>query len=87
MFIKTEQSVPADTFLIIPETAKNRDMPTTGEVFAIGGRRITKKGLIVEHDFRVGDRVLFKKFTGLWIDFRGHRFIQISQGDIEAILE
>src|SRR5688572_28411106 len=87
VFIKPEQSVPAETFLHIPESAKNNDMPDRGTIFAIGGRRITKKGVVLEHEFKVGDRVLFRKFSGLWQDIRRHRLISVEQKDIEAILE
>ncbi len=87
VFIRPETSLPAETFLHIPESAKNRDMPDKGTIFAIGGRRITKKGVVLDHEFKVGQRVLFKKFSGLWQDIRGHRLISVDQKDIEAILE
>jgi len=87
VFIMPDPVVPAKTFLAIPERAMNRDMPDTGTVFAIGGRRITRKGVVVDHEFKVGDRVLFRKFSGLWVDVRGHKLIQIGQNDVEAILE
>lgn len=86
VFILPEQSRPAETFLFVPETSLNRDMPNIGTVFAIGGRRITKKGVTVEREFKVGDRVLFRKFSGLWVDVRGHKLIQIGPEDVEAIL-
>lgn len=87
VFIRPDISVPAETFLHIPESAKNRDMPDRGTVFAIGGRRITKKGVVLEHEFKQGDKVIFKKHSGLWVDVRGHRLIQVENNDILAILE
>ena len=86
VFIRPEQTVPAETFLHIPEAYKNRDMPDRGTVFAIGGRRITKKGVVLDHEFKVGDRVQFKKHSGLWVDVRGHKLIQVSGQDILAVI-
>lgn len=86
VFINPEETKPADTNLVLPETSCNREMPCIGEVFAIGGRRITKKGVVLDHEFKVGDRVFFRKYSGVWVDIRGHKLIQIEQKDVEAIL-
>lgn len=86
VFVLPEMSKPAETCLHLPESSLNRDMPNIGRVFAIGGRRITKKGVTVDHEFKRGDRVMFRKFTGLWVHVRGHKLIQVGANDIEAIL-
>lgn len=87
VFILPEEHTPVESsIIIVPESMKGRDMPDRGIVFAIGGRRITRKGIVVEHEFKKGDRVLFPKFVGLWVEIRGHRLIQIAAKDISAIL-
>ncbi len=86
VLIVPEEYKPVETNLVLPQTACGRDMPQIGRVLAIGGRRITKKGVVLENEFKVGDRVFFRKFSGLWIDFRGHKLIQIAHSDILAIL-
>lgn len=72
--------------IITPQTSRDRDIPSTGVVAAVGGARITKKGVRVEPEFKVGDKIVFRKFCGLLVDIRGKRFIQIKQHDVEAIL-
>lgn len=79
--------VKPKTFLHVPESAMNRDMPSEGTVFAIGGRRITKKGVVIDHDFKVGDHVIFRRFSGLWVNIRGHKLIQVGMNDVEAIVQ
>lgn len=72
--------------IFIPEQIRNRDMPSIGTVLAIGGRLKTKKGVLVEPEFKPGDKVLFRKFSGLFVDFRGKRFVQVKIHDIEAVI-
>jgi len=74
------------TTLFVPESSKNREMPQQGFVVSVGGRKITKKGVVVEHDFKIGDKVLFRKFSGLWMEVEGKKLIHIGLGDIEAVL-
>jgi len=85
VLIRPEPVVPRETFLALPETACNRDMPCFGTVLAIGGRRITRKGVVLEHEFKIGDRVFFPKFIGLWVNIRGQQLIQVEQKDVAAV--
>lgn len=73
--------------IIIPETVKGRDMPHMGTVAFMNGARITKKGVKVLADFKPGDKVLFRKFSGLFVEHEGKRFVQVPFGDVMAILE
>ena len=75
-----------ETFLYLPDIAKKRDMPQEGVVFAIGGSPMNKKGIVFKPDFKVGDNVLFRKFSGLWVEFAGKKLIQIKQKDVEAVI-
>jgi co-chaperonin GroES (HSP10) len=86
VLILPEPTAPADTFLHIPESSMNRDMPCFGTVFATGGRQITKKGVVLDHEIFVGDRVFFPRFTGLWVDVRGKKLIQVAEKDVAAII-
>jgi len=72
--------------IVIPEIAKDRDLPEFGRVIAIGGRPITKKKIVLEPEFKVGDRVMVKKFTGLFVDYSGVRYFQVKQHDVMAVL-
>ncbi len=86
VFIIPEPYKPADTFLALPGTSINRDMPCFGRVLSVGGKRITKKGVVIEREFKPGDHVFFPKFTGLWVNVRGHKLIQVEQKDVWAVI-
>ena len=73
--------------IIIPDTVKDRDMPHIGRVVAMNGALLTKKGVRVLAEFRPGQKVLFKKFAGLFVEWAGKRYVQVGFGDIMAILE
>lgn len=48
--------------LIMPDTA--REKPEQGKVIAVGRGRITESGKVIPIDIKVGDKVLFTKYTG-----------------------
>ena len=73
-------------FIYKPEAYREKSMPSTGTVAAIGGCQITKKGILVDPEFKVGDHVLFRKYSGFIYEVRGKRFIQIKIPDVEAVL-
>ena len=86
VFIETIDDAEKVGRVIIPEQARNKDMPSRGIVFAMGGRLKTKKGVVVEPEFKVGQKVLFRKFSGLLVDFEGKRFVQVKQHDVQAVI-
>ena len=64
--------------IIIPDTAKEK--PNIGEVIAIGTDDELKK--IV----KVGDKIIYSKYSGSEIELDGKRFLIISKDDILAII-
>lgn len=87
VFILPDKQAEHVGLIYIPENRRDMDMPQTGKVVAMGGILKTKKGVLVPPEFKVGDRVIFKKHSGLFVDWKGKRFVQIRHHDIEAILE
>lgn len=85
VFVAPEETGPTAERIIVPDNAKNRDMPHIGKVIAMGGARVTKKGIVLEPEFQIGDRVVFKKFTGLWTDVRNQRWILVKAHDVEGV--
>jgi chaperonin GroES len=69
--------------LYIPDTAKEK--PTQGEVVAVGPGRI-EKGARVPMDVKVGDKVLYGKYSGTNITLDGEEVVIIKQSDILAKL-
>ena len=69
--------------LYIPDTAKEK--PTQGAVVAVGAGRV-EKGERVPIDVKVGDRVLYGKYSGTNITIEGEEVVIIKASDILAKL-
>lgn len=69
--------------LYIPDTAKEK--PTQGEVVAVGPGRV-EKGARVPMDLKVGDKVLYGKYSGTNITLDGEEVVIVKASDILAKL-
>ena len=69
--------------LYIPDTAKEK--PTQGEVVAVGPGRV-EKGTRVPMDLKVGDKVLYGKYSGTNITLDGEEVVIVKASDILARL-
>ena len=69
--------------LYIPDTAKEK--PTQGEVLAVGPGRV-EKGARVPMEVKVGDKVLYGKYSGTNITLEGDEVVIIKASDILAKL-
>ena len=69
--------------LYIPDTAKEK--PTQGEVLAVGAGRV-EKGARIPVDVKVGDKVLYGKYSGTNITLDGEDVVIIKASDILAKL-
>ncbi len=82
--IEEEEKTPSGIFL--PETAKEK--PQQGEVIAVGpGRWNEDKGERVPLDVKVGDRVIFAKYSGTEVKLDGEKYLIMSESDVLAIVE
>ncbi|MBM3507049.1 MAG: co-chaperone GroES [Alphaproteobacteria bacterium] len=71
--------------IIIPDTAKEK--PSEGEVVAVGPGARDESGKLVPLDVKVGDRVLFGKWTGTEVKLDGEEFIVVKETDLFGIVE
>ena len=69
--------------LYIPDTAKEK--PIQGDVIAVGNGRL-EKGERVPMDLKVGDRVVYGKYSGTQVDLEGEEIILIKESDVIAKL-
>ena len=69
--------------LYIPDTAKEK--PIQGEIIAVGPGRI-EKGEKVPMELRVGDRVIYGKYSGTQVELEGEEIILIKEADVIAKL-
>ena len=58
--------------IIIPDTAKEK--PQEGEVVAVGPGAKTEEGKLIKMDVKVGDRVLFGKWSGTEVKIDGKEY-------------
>ena len=69
--------------LYIPDTAKEK--PIQGEVIAVGPGR-AEKGDRVPMELKVGDRVVYGKYSGTQVELEGEEIILIKEADVIAKL-
>lgn len=71
--------------LYIPDTAKEK--PQKGEVIAVGPGKITDDGKLQKIEVKIGDIVLFDKYSGSKINIDNVEYLIIREDDILGILE
>ncbi|MGE3974444.1 MAG: co-chaperone GroES [Bdellovibrionales bacterium] len=71
--------------LFIPSTAQDR--PLQGRVIAIGSGRRNKKGAVRPLDVKVGDQVLFSKYTGTEVKIDGQEFLLLKEPEILGVVD
>lgn len=71
--------------LIIPDTAKEK--PQEGEIVAAGKGKTTDDGKLIPMDVKVGDKILYGKYSGTEIKMDGDEYLIMHQEDILGILD
>lgn len=71
--------------IIIPDSAKEK--PIEGEVIAVGSGKTMDDGSVRKLDVKVGDRVLFGKYSGTEVKLDGEEHLIVREEDILGILE
>jgi chaperonin GroES len=71
--------------IIIPDTAKEK--PQEGKVIAVGPGKILENGTKTTLDVKVGDKILFGKYSGTEIKIEGEEFLMMREDDILGVIE
>ena len=71
--------------IVIPDTAAEK--PIQGEVIAVGNGKILENGDRRVLDVKVGDRVLFGKYSGTEVKIAGEQYLVMREEDIMGIIE
>ena len=71
--------------IIIPDTAKEK--PSEGEVISVGPGGRDESGKIIPIDLKVGDRVLFGKWSGTEVKIEGVEYLIMKESDIMGVIE
>lgn len=69
--------------IVIPDTAKEK--PARGEVIAVGTGKVSDAGNVLPMTVKVGDKVMFGKFSGQEVKVDGEELLIMREDDIMAI--
>jgi len=70
--------------IIIPDTAKEK--PQEGKVIAVGAGKVTDEGKRLTLDVKVGDKILFGKYSGSEVKVDDKEYLIMREEDILAVL-
>jgi chaperonin GroES len=83
---RIEEETKTSGGIIIPDTAKEK--PSQGEVIAVGpGARDEKTGARIAPEVKVGDVVLFGKWSGSEVKIDGEELLIMKESDIMGVVE
>jgi len=71
--------------IVIPDTAAEK--PIRGEIKAVGNGKLLDNGEVRPLDVKVGDRVLFGKYSGTEVRLNGEELLVMREEDIMAVIE
>ena len=84
MVRRIEEKEAAKGGIIIPDTAKEK--PQEGEVLAVGNGKILDNGTKLALDVKVGNKILFGKYTGTEIKIDGEDVLILREDEVLAVL-
>jgi len=70
--------------IVLPDTAKEK--PQQAEVLAVGPGRIDDKGARQPMEVKVGDKVIFQKYSGTEIKIDGIEYVILAERDVLAVI-
>jgi chaperonin GroES len=71
--------------IIIPDTATEK--PIQGKVVAVGKGKILEDGSVRALDLKVGDKILFGKYSGTEVKVDGDELVVMREEDVMAVIE
>lgn len=78
---------PRHKGLIFTGHLRPEDIPTTGRVVSMPARRVTKKGIPIDWEFKVGNIVVMKRFSCQLIKIWGRDLIAAKAAEVLAVIE
>ncbi len=70
--------------IIVPDTAKEK--PVWGDVIAVGPGRTSDDGKLIPMEIKVGDKVLYGKYSGTEVTMEGDELLIMRENDIFAVM-
>ena len=72
--------------IILPDTVE-KERPERGEVITIGSGKLLDNGAFAPMGVKVGDKIVFKKYSPDEVKIDGEEYLVISESDIMAVIE
>ena len=82
---RLEEETTTASGIIIPDSAKEK--PMQGDVIAVGKGKVTEDGKVLSLDVKVGDKVLFGKYSGNEIKIEGKEYLMMREDDVLGVVE
>ena len=82
---RVEEERKTASGIVIPDAAAEK--PDQGEVLAIGTGKVLEDGSVRKLEVKVGDRVLFGKYSGQTVKIDGNEVLVMREEDIMGVLE
>lgn len=82
---RLEQETKTASGIVLPEAAAEK--PDQGKVVAVGNGKILEDGKVRPLDVKVGDKVLFGKYSGQAVKVDGKEVLVMREDDIMAIVQ
>jgi chaperonin GroES len=70
--------------IYLPDTAKEK--PQMGKVVAAGAGKVADSGEVIKLEVKVGDKVLYGKYSGTEVTIEGSEYLIVRESDILAIV-
>jgi chaperonin GroES len=80
----TEEAETMRGGLYIPDTAKEK--PQQGEVVAVGPGKLSDEGKRIDMELKVGDKVLYGKYSGTEVTVDGDQYLILRESDVLAVV-
>jgi chaperonin GroES len=81
--LEEERKTPGG--IVIPDTAAEK--PIQGKVIAVGKGKILEDGTVRPLDVKVGDKILFGKYSGTEVKMDGDELLVMREEDVMAVIE
>ena len=81
-----EEDIATKSGIVLPDTV-DKEKPEQGEVVAVGQGRVLDNGNRLPVSVKVGQKVLFKKYSPDEIKIDGENYLVLSESDVMAIVE
>ena len=82
---RTEEETTSPGGILIPDAAAEK--PSRGEVVAVGNGQILENGEVRPLDLKVGDKILFGKYSGTEIKMDGEELLVMKEDDVMAVID